>query len=98
MIVMLLIDFYSDDDIASAKNILFQTAFNDRDAPRLIKRKGKDKSLNNRQDILNIFLEMPPQSVPCYVGIVSPSAVNNELFIYYCSHCLQQNIYHVPLL
>ena len=57
MIVMLLIDFYSDDDIASAKNILFQTAFNDRDAPRLIKRKGKDKSLNNIQDILNIFLE-----------------------------------------
>ena len=57
MIVMLLIDFYSDDDIASAKNILFQTAFNDRDAPRLIKREGKDKSLNNIQDILNIFLE-----------------------------------------
>ncbi|KAK2166545.1 hypothetical protein NP493_1317g00000 [Ridgeia piscesae] len=68
MIVKLLIDFYSDDDIASAKNILFQTAFNDRDAPRLIKRKGKDKSLNNIQDILNIFLEMPPQSVPCYVA------------------------------
>ena len=68
MIVKLLVDFYSDDDIASAKNILFQTAFNDRDAPRLIKRKGKDKCLNNVQDILNIFLEMPPQSVPCYVA------------------------------
>ena len=64
----LLVDFYSDDDIASAKSILFQTAFNDRDAPRLIKRKGKDKSLNNIQDILNIFLEMSPQSVPCYVA------------------------------
>ena len=37
MIVKLLVDFYSDDDIASAKNILFQTAFNDRDAPRLIR-------------------------------------------------------------
>ena len=68
MIVKLLVDFYSDDDIASAKNILFQTAFNDRDAPRLIKRKGKDNSLNNIQYILNIFLEMPPQSVPCCVA------------------------------
>ena len=51
MVVKLLGDFYSDDDVASAKNILYQTAFNDRDAPRLIKRKGKDKSLNNIQDI-----------------------------------------------
>ena len=68
MIVKLLVDFYSDDDIASAKNILYQTAFKDRDAPRLIKRKGKDRCLNNIQDILNIFLEMPPQSVPCYVA------------------------------
>ena len=68
MIVKLLVDFYSDDDITSAKNIMFQTAFNGRDAPRLIKRKGKDMSLNIIQDILTIFLEMPPQSVPCYVA------------------------------
>ena len=68
MIVKLLVDFYSDDDIASAKNIMFQTAFNDRDAQRFVKRKGKDRSLNNIQDILNIFVEMPPQSVPCYVA------------------------------
>ena len=44
MIIKLLGNFYSDDDTASAKNILFQMAFNDRDAPQLIKRKGKDKS------------------------------------------------------
>ena len=68
MIVKLLVDFNSDDDIASAKNILYQTAFKDRDAPRLIKRKGKDKCLNNIQDILKCVLDMPTQPVPCYVA------------------------------
>ena len=67
MIVKLIVDFYSDDDVATDKNILFQAAFFNRDAPRLFKRQGKDKKLNNIQDILNIFLEVPPQSAPCYV-------------------------------
>ena len=81
MIVKLLGNFYSDDDITSAKNILLQTAINDRDAPRLIKRKGKDKSLNNIQYILKIFLQMPPQSVPCYeTKELSRLPPLNELF------------------
>jgi len=48
MITKLLIDFYSDDDIVSAKSILFQTVFNTRDAPRFIKRKGKNKKLDKQ--------------------------------------------------
>ena len=38
------------------------------DTPRLIKRKGKDKNISNVQDIVNIFLEMPPSSFPSYVA------------------------------
>ena len=68
MLVKLLSDFYSDEDITTAKSILYDTAFCSRDTPRLIKRKGKDKNINNIQDIVNIFLEMPPSSLPSYVA------------------------------
>ena len=61
----MLTDFYSDEDITAAKSILYDTAFCSRDTPRLIKHKGKDKNINNIQDI-NIFLEMPPSSLPSY--------------------------------
>ena len=68
MLVKLLTDFYSDDDITTAKAVLYDTAFCSRDTPRLIKRKGKDKNISNVQDIVNIFLEMPPSSFPSYVA------------------------------
>ena len=66
MLVKLLTDFYSDEDITTAKGILYDTAFCSRDTPRLIKRKGKN--ISNIQDIANISLEMPPSSFPSYVA------------------------------
>ena len=85
MLVKLLTDFYSDEDITTAKSILYDTAFCSRDTPRLIKRKGKDKNINNIQDIVNIFLEMPPSSLPSYVAkdlshLPETTTTHNKLF------------------
>jgi len=70
MICKLCTDFYSDTDLEQAKDILFDTAFSHRDdaRPRKIKRRGAGKKQSDMQDILNIFLEMPPDSVPIYVA------------------------------
>ena len=70
MICKLCTDFYSDADLEQAKDILFDTAFVQREdgRPRKIKRRGAGKKQSDMQDILNIFLEMPPDSVPIYVA------------------------------
>ena len=69
MIIKLFSDFYSEDDNVSAKSILFQTVFNNRDAPRFIKRKEKIRNLFfNVQAILNISLDIPSQSVAYYIA------------------------------
>ena len=68
MLVKLLTDFYSDEDITTAKSILYDTAFCSRDTPRFIMCKGNGKNISNIQDIANIFLEMPPSSFSSYVA------------------------------
>jgi len=70
LICKLCTDFYSDSDLEAAKDLLFETAFSalDENRPRNIKRRGAGKKQNIVQDILNVFLEMNPQSVPCYVA------------------------------
>ena len=68
MLVKLLTVVYSDENSATAKTIIYDTAFYSRDTPRLIKRKGNNKNISNIQYIVNIFLEMPPSSFPSYVA------------------------------
>ena len=83
MIVKLCMDFYSNEDVESAKDILFNTAFSDtdEDKPRNIKRRGAGKRQSDLQDILNIFLELTPHSIPCYVAKdlsnLPPLSMNN---------------------
>ena len=68
MICKLCTDSYSDAEIEEAKDVLFETAFSDESKPRKIKRRGAGKKQSDIQDIVNIFLEMSPTVVPCYVA------------------------------
>ena len=74
-------DFYNIDDINTAKDILYRTAFTRRDAPRLVKRRGDNQKIQSIHDMLNIFLEMPTYAIPCYVSKdlnkLPPLSMNN---------------------
>lgn len=68
MITKLCMDFYTDENIVAAKDVLFNTAVPHIDGrTRNIKRRGPNMRQSNIQDMLNVFLEISPQSVPCYV-------------------------------
>ena len=67
MLMKLCVDFYDAETIQTAKDTLYRTAFKPSEAPRNVKHRGDNKNASSMQDILNIFLEMSPSSVPCYV-------------------------------
>lgn len=83
MLLKLCTDFYDSETIEKAKDTLYDTAFkNDiSSVPRKIKRRGDSKKVNDIQDILNIFLELPVNDTPCYVskdlGNLPPLSMNN---------------------
>lgn len=62
-------DFYSEAVVEKAKDMLFNTlsAMPMDNLPRKIKRRGAQKKQNDLQDILNLFLEMPPNMAPVFV-------------------------------
>ena len=53
-------DFYNEEAVETAKDILFETAFtaNADKKPRNIRRRGAGKKQNDLHDILNVCLEM----------------------------------------
>jgi hypothetical protein len=58
--------FYGDADVDLARDILFSTSFpgtDGRQVPRKMKWRGMDKKREDVQEIVNIFLEMPPATV-----------------------------------
>ena len=65
-------DFYTDEFVAASKQVLFETAFSNRNAepPHQYshKRRGQDKKSKNIQDIISVFLELPPHVTPSYVA------------------------------
>jgi hypothetical protein len=68
MLVKLCTDFYSEEDIECAKDVLHESIHFTREASRRrIKRRGDSKKLHDFQDIMNAFLEFPTQDVPIYV-------------------------------
>ena len=68
VLVKLCVQSYDEIAIEEAKDILFETAFNDRAAPRKVKRRGSNKKCTDIQDILNIFLEFPSHHTPMNVA------------------------------
>ena len=80
MLSKLCTDFYNDDDIACAKDILYNIteAHHDR---RRVKHRGSDKKQRDMQDVLNIFLELPLHAIPIFVckdiSNLPPLSMNN---------------------
>ena len=74
-------DFYNEEAVETAKDILFETAFtaNADKKPRKIRRRGAGKKQNDLHDILNVCLEM--SEAPCYVAKdlanLPPLSMNN---------------------
>ena len=68
MIFKLLTDFYAEETVEEAKDILRREAYRSTDPPRSmsIKRKGKDRLTKTIQDILNARQEMDSSSQPCF--------------------------------
>ena len=65
-------DFYTDEVVEASKQVLFETAFSNRneEPPHQYnhKRRGQDKKSKNIQDIISVFLELPPHVTPSYVA------------------------------
>ena len=81
MLVKLCVDFYSEQEIEKAKDVLFQTAV-DNDGDRWkIKRRADGKKLMHVRDILNIILELSPDNVPIFLckdlNRLPPLSMNN---------------------
>ena len=72
VLVKLMSDFYTDEVVEASKQVLFETAFSNRNAepPHQYshKRRGQDKKSKNIQDIISVFLELPPHVTPSYVA------------------------------
>jgi hypothetical protein len=63
-IVNLCADFYSADEVFTAKTILFETV--ETNGKRLISRTGVDKTKNNMFDILRVMIELKPEETPVF--------------------------------
>ena len=72
VLVKLMSNFYTDEVVEASKQVLFETAFSNRNAepPHQYshKRRGQDKKSKNIQDIISVFLELPPHVTPSYVA------------------------------
>ena len=72
VLVKLMSDSYTDEVVEASKQVLFETAFSNRNAepPHQYshKRRGQDKKSKNIQDIISVFLELPPHVTPSYVA------------------------------
>ena len=72
VLVKLMSDFYTDEVVEASKQVLFETAFSNRNAepPHQYshKRRGQDKKSKNIPDIISVFLELPPHVTPSYVA------------------------------
>ena len=72
VLVKLMSDFYADEVVEASKQVLFETAFSNRneEPPHQYshKRRGQDKKSKNIQDIISVFLELPPHVTPSYVA------------------------------
>ena len=72
VLVKLMSDFYTDEVVEASKQVLFETAFSNRneEPPHQYshKRRGQDKKSKNIQDIISVFLELPPHVTPSYVA------------------------------
>ena len=81
MLVKLCTDFYSENDVECAKDILFNASTISGESSRKIKRRGSSKKLYDVQDILNIFLELPAHASPMFVcknlNNIPPLSMNN---------------------
>ena len=78
-LVKLCIDFYSVEDIAIAKDMLYACIPNT--SRKQKNRRGENKKLYGIQDIVNVFLELPTNSVPNFVcrdlSKLPPLSMNN---------------------
>lgn len=65
-------DFYSDEEILKAKEMLFATAFlhlDENDRPRLILRRGENKRQSDVEDMLKVFLTTAATNIPSYAAV-----------------------------
>ena len=81
MLVKLCVQSFDEATTKVAKDILYDTAFNNRTAPRKVKCRGSNKKSADMKNILNIFLDFPSNHVPMYVAKdlsnLPPLSVNN---------------------
>ena len=66
VLVKLCCDFYSEEEIASSKNLLFKNSKTNR---RQITRKGDDKARNDMYDLIKLMHELKPDEMPTYMAI-----------------------------
>ena len=77
LVVKLCVGFYDEAIIKESKDeiweVLDATSFPDNHSkPRKKSHRGSDKKKKDIEDKLNVFLELPPASVPVYVAKATP--------------------------
>ena len=74
----LIVDFYKDDDIAEAKDLLFASAVTN---VRYRRKIGPHRSKQNVTDMINVILELQPNSSPVFTASdlsnIPPVSMNN---------------------
>ena len=75
LVVKLCNDFYNDEDVKNAKDIIWTVLESKEVAypeghrkPRKLRHNGTDKRLKDIQDILNVYLELPPANIPSFLA------------------------------
>ena len=73
MVVKLTRDLYDDEQIERAKDIRFSIfgkhcITNDKRNPRNRTHIGADKRVKNTDDLLNVYLMLPPPSIPTFLS------------------------------
>ena len=80
MLSKLCTDFYKEEDISCARDILFNIT-EDQHQRRRVNHRGNDKKHRNMLDIINVFLELALHSIPTFVckdiSNLPPLSMNN---------------------
>ena len=75
MVVRLCNNFYKDDDVKTVKDIIWNVLQSDSVAypdghrkPRKQRHNGSDKRTKDLQDIFNVYLDLPPVTMPTFLA------------------------------
>ncbi len=68
ILVKLVADTYSEDEVEKAKELLFARCVTGTDGPRHIRRRGMHKKNNDLQDMMNILMDIESHLMPVFVA------------------------------